>query len=177
LGGSVEVREAGAKGRGVFAARDFAPGELVLRFERGRVVRVEEVAALPAWEREHLGELTARTCQVLPAPRCYLNHACAPNALSDATAVRAWRAIRAGEEVTIDYRLNALDDWTLACACDAALGPHTVVGDFFSLAAELQERYLPYAPPFVQREYWRRCRVPWREGARRLAAPRWPTSW
>lgn len=83
---------------------------------------------LMPWECNHLGELTADTCQVLPAPRCYLNHACAPNATSSSDTVRAWQAIQAGEEITIDQRLNALDDWEMRCACQPS-------------SADLQRRY------------------------------------
>ncbi len=114
---SVAVREAGEKGVGVFAARDFHTGETILRFH-GRVVHHDALMALTPWEREHLGELTADTYQILPAPRCYLNHSCMPNAVSTDNMVFALRAIAAGEEVTIDYRLNAHDDgdiWEMVC--------------------------------------------------------------
>jgi hypothetical protein len=73
---AVLVRNAGQKGLGVFATRSFRTGEPILRF-RGRVVRHEELPRLTTWEREHLAELCAETYQVLPAPRCYLNHSCA----------------------------------------------------------------------------------------------------
>jgi hypothetical protein len=65
----VEVRDAGLKGRGVFALRDFERGDVILQFERGRVVHANELATLTPWERMHLGELAADTCQVLPAWR------------------------------------------------------------------------------------------------------------
>jgi SET domain-containing protein len=46
--------------------------------------------------------------RVLPEPRCYLNHACLPNAIgTERDAVMALREIAAGEEITVDYRLNA----------------------------------------------------------------------
>lgn len=158
----VVVREAGEKGVGVFAARDFRPGEIILRFQ-GRVVHHDDLAAITPWEREHLGELTADTHQILPAPRCYLNHSCAPNAVSTNDAVSALRAIVAGEEITIDYRLNAHDDgdiWEMVCRCDALPTPHIVIGDFFTLPAETQARYLPYAPAFIREEYARRHNLP-----------------
>jgi hypothetical protein len=98
---------------------------------------------------------------VLPEPRCYLNHACDPNALgTEGDAVIALRAIAAGEEITIDYRLNAYDDgtgiWVMDCACDPVRGPHNVVGEFFSLPVETQRRYLEWAPPFIRELYAQR---------------------
>lgn len=161
-GEPVVVGRAGHAGLGVFAARPFRQGEVILRFQ-GRVVRRDALVTLTPWEREHLGEVTTDTYQVLPAPRCYLNHACSPNAVSTSDTVYAWRAITAGEEITIDYRLNAHDDgdvWEMTCRCAAYPEPHVVVGDFFSLPAETQTRYLPWAPAFIQQEHRRRQDLP-----------------
>jgi hypothetical protein len=174
---AVQVRDAGHKGRGVFALRDFSPGDLILRFERGRVVHTDEPALLSPWEREHLGELTAETCLILPPPRCYVNHACAPNAISSSESLLAWRDIRTGEEITIDYRLNSLDTWEMICACAAYTHPHLVIGDFFTLPGDLQDRYLPYAPPFVQQECLRRHGTVSYDTRHSIAQPLWPTVW
>lgn len=158
----VVVGDAGHKGKGVFAARDFRKGELIMPFE-GRVVHRDELSSLTPWELEHLGELTADTFQVLPSPRCYLNHGCAPTAVSTSNAVYAWQDIAAGQEITIDYRLNAHDDggvWKVTCRCEAYDAPHVVVGDFFSLPDDTQELYVPWAPSFIQTEYSRRRGMP-----------------
>jgi hypothetical protein len=164
----VIVASAGAKGKGVFAARAIAPGELIASFAGRRVVRAD-LGRLSAWEHDHLGEVDVGVWQVLPEPVCYLNHACDPNALHSSTEVRARRAIGAGEEVTIDYRLNAYDDgdvWKMTCDCGAIPGPHEVVGDFFSLTADQQRIYLPDAPPFIRAMYERRARGSEGGGAR-----------
>jgi hypothetical protein len=153
----VVIGDAGHKGVGLFAARPFRRGEVILRFH-GRVVHRDELPALTPWERNHLGELSEETYQVLPAPRCYMNHACDANAVSDAATVYARRAIRPGEELTIDYRVNAWDDggiWEMRCRCRAEPAPHVVRGDFFSLPAELQAEYAPYAPHFLREAYRR----------------------
>jgi hypothetical protein len=157
---AVKVRPAGEKGLGIFARRDFRRGDLILRWEQGRIVRADEVEALVAADREHLGELTADTCHILPAPRCYANHACRPNAISTSTELHAWQAIQAGDEITIDYRLNALDDWQLRCQCGTVPGEHVVVGSFLTLPEEAQRQYLPYAPAFVQQAYRRHTSAP-----------------
>jgi hypothetical protein len=70
--------------------------------------------------------------------------------------VFAWRAIDVGEEITIDYRLNAFgkDRWTCLCGSPSCSGENT--GDFFSLTPERQRAYLRFAPPFIQREHRRR---------------------
>jgi hypothetical protein len=156
--GAVVVGDAGHKGLGGFAARPFRAGQVLLRF-RGRVVHRDELPALTPWEGEHLGELTQDTYQVLPPPRCYLNHACDANAVSDADTVYARRDIAAGEEVTLDYRVNAWDDggvWEMACRCGAFPEAHVAVGDFFALPPALQAEYAPYAPAFIREAYRRR---------------------
>jgi len=146
----------------VFAARPFTHGEVVLTFESGPIVDRAGLAQLSGWEREHLAEVDVGLWRVLPEPRCYLNHACDPNAVSTEAAVYALRPIAPDEEITIDYRLNAYDDgtgaWVMDCACDPARAPHQVVGEFTSLPSETQERYLEWAPPFIRAMYAKRHR-------------------
>ena len=152
------MRDAGRKGKGVFALRPFARGETILAAFDGPVVDRAGLERLTPWEREHLSEFGVGLWRVLPEPRCYLNHACDPNAIgTERDAVVALRAIAAEEEITIDYRLNAYDDgtgvWVMDCACDPARGPHPVVGEFFSLPPETQRRYLEWAPAFIRKMY------------------------
>ena len=74
--------------------------------------------------------------------------------------VFARRDIAEGEEVTIDYRLNAHheDVWEMECRCEFQDQPHAVIGDFFALPAETQAEYVQHAPVFIQEEYHRRSR-------------------
>ena len=70
--------------------------------------------------------------------------------------VFAWRRIRMGEEITIDYRLNAFDSGRSRCLCGSASCTGEIVLDFFSLSPKQQRDYLPFAPPFIRLEYRRR---------------------
>lgn len=155
----VEVRDAGRKGLGVYALRAFRQGEFIFRRRHGRVVRNNEIAQLTDDERRHLCELDFETSAVLLPPGCYLNHSCEPNAMRSGVKVFAWRNIDQGQEITIDYRLNAFGGETWACSCGSASCTGHVVGDFFSLDLERQREYLPHAPRFIQREYHRRART------------------
>lgn len=153
----IEVRHAADKGKGVFARRDFARGEFIFRRRHGRVVRSAEIGSLSDEERRHLCELDFETSAVLLPPGCYLNHSCEPNAMRSGVKVLAWIDIRAGEEITIDYRLNGFDDhdrWPCRCGSRACQGE--IVGSFFALDLDRQAAYLPYAPTFIQREFRRR---------------------
>ena len=72
-------------------------------------------------------------------------------------ALKPVLTIASGDEVTIDYRLNAYDDgtgvWLMECRCDPARGPHEVRGEFFSLPPDVQRRYLEWVPPFIREMY------------------------
>ncbi len=127
----------------------------------GPVVDRAGLARLSGWERDHLTELGIGIWRVLPEPRCYLNHSCDPNAASTGNTVFAIRDIDADDEITVDARLNAYadpDPWILDCLCDPARGRHQVIGDFFSLPAETQVRYLEWAPAFIREMYAARHR-------------------
>jgi len=153
----IVVRNAGGKGKGVFARRDFRVGEFIFRRRHGRKVAAADLPLLSEEETRHLCELDFDLSAVLLPPGCYLNHSCDPNAMRKGVKVFAWRDIAAGEEITIDYRLNAFDETSrLECRCETAVCPGLVVGSFFSLDAARQRAYLPYAPAFIGREYRRR---------------------
>jgi hypothetical protein len=156
--GDVEIHDAGAKGRGVYALRPFTEGEFIFRRRHRRVLTGDEVASAPEWDRIHLCELGFDRFAVLAPPGCYLNHSCDPNAMRHGVKVFAWRPIAEGEEITIDYRLNAFDGASWPCECGSTTCTGTVVGSYFAMDAERQKLLLPHAPPFIQREHRRRQR-------------------
>lgn len=141
---------------GVFALRSFRKGEFIFRRRHGRIVPNSEVGRLAADDRRHLTELDFDRSAVLLPPGCYLNHSCEQNAMRSGVKVFAWRAIREGEEITIDYRLNALGNERWRCVCGSRSCSGEIGGSFFALEPERQRRYLPYAPDFIRREYRRR---------------------
>ena len=151
----VEVRPAGTKGLGVFAKRAFEVGEFLFRRRHGRIVDTAGIASLSHEDHMHLCELGFDRYAVLLPPGCYLNHSCEPNAMRHGVVVFAYRRIAAGDEVTIDYRLNAFDDegtpWPCECRTSRCTGE--VACSFFALDAATQAEYLPHAPTFIQREY------------------------
>jgi SET domain-containing protein len=154
----IAVRDAGCKGLGVFALRAFRKDEFIFRRRHGRTVANAGIRSLAREDRRHLCELDYRRSAVLLPPGCYLNHSCEPNAMRSGVNVFAWRRIRAGEEITIDYRLNAFGSHRSNCLCGSPSCTGEIVGDFFSLPPATQSEYLPFAPRFIQREYRRRSR-------------------
>ena len=57
----------------------------------------------------------------------YINHSCQPNAKAYRTGLRIWiwsiRAIKIGEEITIDYGKKYFDDFIkpVGCKCDKCI--------------------------------------------------------
>ena len=151
----VAVRDAGRKGLGVFALRAFRKGEFIFRRRHGRIVANASIRSLSREDRRHLCELDYTRSAVLLPPGCYLNHSCEPSAMRSGVNVFAWRRIRAGEEITIDYRLNAFGSHRSKCLCGSPSCTGEIVGDFFSLPPATQSEYLPFAPRFIRLEYRR----------------------
>jgi SET domain len=152
----VIIKAAGNKGQGVFALRDFAPGEFIFRRRHGQVVHNDNLHLLSAEDQQHLCELDWEHSAVLLPPGCYLNHACDPNAMRSGVKVFAWQPIAVDDEITIDYRLNAFGDESWPCTCGSANCTGTIVGSFFAVREDQQRLYLPYAPAFIRAEYRRR---------------------
>ena len=155
----VEVGDAGGKGLGVFARRSFEVGEFIFRRRHVREVAGAELPLLSAEDRIHLCELDVDRFAVLAPPGCYLNHSCDPNAMRHGVTVFPWRPVAAGEEITIDYRLNAFEGDSWPCRCGAAGCTGVVEGSFFAMPEERQWLLLPHAPAFIRREHRRRRAV------------------
>ena len=156
----VEVRDTVKKGKGVFAVRDFVRGEFIFRRRNEPAISGAEIESLSDEDRMHLTELGFDAYAVVQPPGAYLNHSCDPNAMRSGVKVFAWRDIRADEEITIDYRLNAFSDgerWE--CSCGSANCTGWVESSYFGMDPERQELLLPYAPPFIRKEYRRRARA------------------
>jgi hypothetical protein len=128
-------------GWGVFAARDLAPWEEILRFEGPPISLADTLA---------MGEYQANPLQVdfdlyldIQPPGVLVNHSCDPNAgIVHDTVLVALRPIPRGEEIRFDYSTTMWEDcWTMECRCGS---PHCrgVVRDFITLPAELQAEYL-----------------------------------
>jgi SET domain-containing protein len=152
----ITIQNAGEKGNGVFALRDFRKGEFIFRRRHGLVVHNRDIGLLSEEDQRHLCELDWERSAVLLPPGCYLNHSCDPNAMRKGVNVYAWRDISEGDEITIDYRLNAFSDEDCVCSCGSGNCEGHFRLNFFALDEEVQRTYLPYAPRFIRSEYRRR---------------------
>lgn len=120
----VRVGERGDAESAIFAARAFAPGDFIARFEGTRTARRTRMS-LQFGPEQH----------VEPAEDCplrFLNHACEPNAAFRGVDLHAARGIPEDSEITIDY--NAHEErlsHPFACRCGSPVCVGTVRGRGF----------------------------------------------
>jgi hypothetical protein len=131
----IRIGRSSVHGEGAFAARDLAEGERIGVYE-GRRYSPREVRRRD-WDRDLTYVFGLTDGSVIDAAiggnaTRHLNHSCAPNCVAyeehgasgdTIVAFYALRAIRAGEELFLDYSLevdDAEDPGTFACTCGAA---------------------------------------------------------
>jgi len=139
-----EVREAGVKGKGLFALRPFGKGELVLWFE-GEMLETSDPSSLPKEFSEGCFPFDRRGSRyyyVKPTePWKYVNHSCEPNCgIKNNRELVAMREIKKGEEITFDYSTNNIDGWKMECKCGSRKC-RGVVSGFEALDPETKEKY------------------------------------
>jgi SET domain-containing protein len=109
-----------ATGLGLFTLESIPRGKRIIEYT-GRIVSAEEAASS---SRKYFFELDDKRA-IDGSPRSnlarYINHSCRPNAKGYTTGRRIWiwslRAIKAGEELTIDYGKEYLDAHIKRCKC------------------------------------------------------------
>jgi hypothetical protein len=136
-------------------------GTVVLHIDDSRVVDDQNPL------RPEDGELLAHrdflpdgTVVLMESPERYINHSCSPNCyVYSADRERyllTMRDVGAGEELLIDYALNAVGGEVWECRCGAVQCRGLHQCDFFALPAEIQREYLPYLDPwFAGVHAWR----------------------
>lgn len=123
----VEVRKSGIQGRGVFALRDFKPGEVVFQWDLTNTLTDEQYERLPAEQRHYVARYKGEWIYMLE-PMRYLNHSCEPNTMPLNGVDVVIRDIKAGEEITTDYRPVMLTGESMMCHCGAPSCTGTISG-------------------------------------------------
>ena len=145
-GEPVEVRD-GRVGRSVFAARDIAVGETVLKTWGPQVPK----------RSRHTMQVDVETHVLPDGVTVLVNHSCEPSCgvLVRPTVreieVRALRPIRAGEEITFDYATFEYEVENVAapCLCGSAKCRGKVPG-FRHLPADVKARYGEYIAEYLR---------------------------
>ena len=130
-----------AIGQGLFAARDYRAGELIMILRGPRFERDDPLHQTPSGA--NLLQTGRRTYILLGPPGVYANHSCDPNAgIARNRRLVAIRDIGVGQEIRFDYSTTMDEDfWTMTCLCGAANCRGNVT-DFRQLPAEVRQRYL-----------------------------------
>lgn len=145
------VKTSPQHGKGVFASRPIAAGELILVFTGPRMPR-----DLIRADDYHLQ--IDEDLYIGPSGDAddYVNHSCTPNAgFSGGLRLVAQRDITTGEEITWDYS-TAIDedDFTgFTCAC-GSVQCRVVVRSFRHLSTADQHRLKPWVLPYLRMKYF-----------------------
>lgn len=134
----LEIRDAGEKGKGLFAAKSFRAGETVVEMKGTIYTTAELTDDLMAMQ---IGP-DSWLCSTGMNVDDYANHSCNPNTgfcHSDLRLI-ALRDIPAGEEITWDYSTSINEpDWSLNCHCGST-SCRKVICSWFELSAIERER-------------------------------------
>jgi SET domain-containing protein len=113
----VVVKKSEIEGKGVFAARDFRKGEVVLKWDTGTELTKKEVKKLPERERKRYVTYLHGKIILMKPPERYVNHSCNANTDPRNYCDVAVRDIKDGEEITSDYSKSCDPDFRMKCNC------------------------------------------------------------
>ncbi len=110
------VKKSKINKKGVFAARDFKKGELVLKWDISKELSKEEAENFPEDEKGYVAFWDGKYVLQLPPAR-YVNHSCEPNTFVKDFCDFALRDIKKGEEITSDYAKEPEPNMNMKCTC------------------------------------------------------------
>jgi hypothetical protein len=147
-------------GSGVFATRDFSPGETILLLDDSRVVDDEHPLRPECGEYEyHCDYLAGGKVVLMPPPERHINSSCDPNSYvrweNGKRKVIARRAIGSGEEITYDYIIDCHGGKEWECRCGSERCRRKIVSSFFELPMEFQMEYFPLLSDWFIEEHRR----------------------
>ena len=142
------------KGKGIYAARPFAAGELLCCWG-GDVLNREQLDQCTETQQIHAVQVEEGLYIVPhrdPEPADYANHSCEPNAgLKGQIALMAMRDIAEGEEICFDYATTDSSDYDeFWCKCGTASCRGKVTGKDW-LRPDVQLKYKGWFSPYLQR--------------------------
>ncbi|MFH1630775.1 MAG: SET domain-containing protein [Candidatus Aenigmatarchaeota archaeon] len=112
----VIVKKSKIHGKGVFANRDFKPGEIILRWDTSHKLSLEKVRKLPTKTKNHV-TLCDGVYTLMQSPERYINHSCNANTKMVDFCDVAKRNIKKGEEITGNYAEDKNPYINIRCTC------------------------------------------------------------
>ena len=145
---ALEIRQAGGKGRGVFATRPIAQGELIAEIQ-GWLAKGDQLDE--NWFALQMGPDLWLCSDGANLDDC-INHSCDPNAgfTTGEPVLFALRDIAAGEEIGWDYSTSLSEaGWELDCCCGAAIC-RRIVRSWGELTPKVRKRLRPIALTYLR---------------------------
>lgn len=112
----VIVKSSSINGKGVFAAKDFKKGEVVLHWDTSNLITKEEFEKKTDKEKTNIF-LVNNKYGIMAEPEKYANHSCNANTTTKNFCDIAIRDISIGEEITVDYSEALPHGVILKCNC------------------------------------------------------------
>jgi len=163
---NVVVKKAGKKGKGLFAARDFEKGQIILHNDMTKIKKKYTIKEIreSGIDSDHWDYIGRGKYILDYSPESYVNHSCDPNSYIEfkkigKTELIAKKPIKKGEEITKDYQMAAMDQidnkegWEMKCECGSKKCRKIIRGDFFKLPKRIQKGKLSYLPNWIKRKY------------------------
>lgn len=118
----VFVRKSKIHGKGVFADRDFARGEVILRW-RPKILKKSDVNKLSTKQKHYIYQVSGDKYFLMQPPEKYINHSCDANTRVKNNSDVAIRAIKKGEEITSNYiKEGSFSSFTCKCGSKKCKG-------------------------------------------------------
>lgn len=100
---NITIKKSKINKTGVFAAKDFKKGEIVLKWNPKQILTKKEIALLPESEKHYIYNSSPNEYILQNIPERYVNHSCEPNTKVINKSDVAIKDIKKGEEITSDY--------------------------------------------------------------------------
>ena len=111
---NVVVKKSEVDKKGVFAARDFEKGEVILKWNP-KIVKKSEINNLSQNQKHYICGTTKNGYFLMRSPEKFVNHSCEPNTYSRDNKDIAKKNIRKGEEITTDYKKTGILNFECKC--------------------------------------------------------------
>ncbi len=167
-----ELRASPIHGRGLFARRDIAQGEIVA-IKGGHVLDASALTrARPRISESYIQiedafYLGARTRSEVKRNKIWLNHSCRPNVgIRGQSVFVAMCAVKAGEELTYDWAMEENNPATTRCTCRSPGCRQILTGQDWTRST-LQRRYRGYFSAYLAEKIRHRARRSRAPSARR----------
>ena len=111
----VIVKRSEIHGKGVFAARDFRKGEIVIRWDISHRISKKQYERLSRKDKGYVAHI-GRIYILQQSPAKYVNHSCNHNTYVRKSCDVAKRNIKKGEEITANYG-DDTENLNMKCSC------------------------------------------------------------